>query len=125
MLSSLSPFRNQLFDGDVGPQLSGEAREGVLLLGQLGVQLRDVGLGLQGDVQAGLQRGTGQRTLKVPFLPFTHGRKVLTSDCAFILIITPRLPLKADSSHNASEIGKTFNTSGLVPFLHVASFALC
>lgn len=62
MLSSLSPFRNQLFDGDVGPQLSGEAREGVLLLRQLGVQLRDVGLGLQGDVQDGLQGGMGQRT---------------------------------------------------------------
>lgn len=53
-LRSHSPFRNQLFDGDVGPHLSGEARERVLLFGQLTVQLGDVGLSLQGDVQAGL-----------------------------------------------------------------------
>lgn len=58
---SSSPFRNQLFDGDVGPHLSGKARERVLLLGQVGVQLRDVGLCLQGDVQTGLWDGMEHR----------------------------------------------------------------
>lgn len=84
----LSPFRDQLFDGDVGPHLSGEARERVLLLGQLHVQLGGVGLCLQGDVQAGLQDEMGQRTLvvlqQVPFLPFTNGLQPSTSDCVFM-----------------------------------------
>lgn len=50
----LSPFREQLFDGDVGPQLSGEAREGVLLLDQLSIELQHIGLCLQRDIQVGL-----------------------------------------------------------------------
>ena len=44
--TGLSPFRDQLFDGDVGPHLFGETCERVLLLGQLGVQLCSVGVGL-------------------------------------------------------------------------------
>lgn len=67
-LPSSSPFGNQLFDGDVGPHLSGKARERVLLLGQMGVQLRDVGLCLQGDVQTGLQDGMEHRQRSTPNL---------------------------------------------------------
>lgn len=55
-LSPLSPFTDQLFDGDVSPHLSGEARERMLLLGELRVQLQSVGLGLKGDVQSGLEQ---------------------------------------------------------------------
>lgn len=53
--AAVSPFRQQLFDGDVGPHLPGEAREGMLLLHQLGVQLCHVDVCLEGDVQAGLR----------------------------------------------------------------------
>lgn len=67
MCQQLSPLRNQLFDGNVGPHLSGEACEGVLLLGQLCVQLCDVGLSLQGDVQTALRDGVGHRTAWIQF----------------------------------------------------------
>ena len=53
----LSPLGYELVDGDVGPHLPGEAREGVLLVGQLGIQLPDLSLRLQSQVQAGLKGG--------------------------------------------------------------------
>lgn len=53
-----SPLPDQLFNGEVSPHLPGEASEGVLLLGQLQVQLRDVSLCLQVELQAGLQAET-------------------------------------------------------------------
>lgn len=62
VLHPLSPFSEELVDGDVGPQLPGKAGEGMLLLGQRQVQLQGVGLCLQGDVQTSLEDERGQRT---------------------------------------------------------------
>lgn len=50
-----SPFTQQLLDGEISPHLPGEPSERVLLLGQLFVQLGDVSVGLQSEVQIGLQ----------------------------------------------------------------------
>lgn len=50
-----SPFTDQLLDGEISPHLPGESRERVLLLGQLFVQLGYVSVGLQSEVQIGLQ----------------------------------------------------------------------
>lgn len=68
LCTSLSPFRDQLLDGDVSPHLSGKACERVLMFGQLCVQLCSVSLRLQGDVQQGLQNKVGGRLVSSPVL---------------------------------------------------------
>lgn len=65
LVTSLSPFTDQLLDGEVSPHLPGKAGERVLLFNQLRVQLCGVSIRLQGDVQTGLREKVLQGILVV------------------------------------------------------------